>query len=181
VSADKEKKEGPRDWDKELAEIDMLMASVPAPAPPAAAPTAGGQAVRRSETPAGPSVRPSVGPSAVGRRALLLTWMWFLLAGIFGAALQWWWPWSRVCGLPLYGYLGAIGLFFVASSWSVVQSWRTRSTVPHFLSIPLLFWAAALGATEVLPRIGYARQTGVVWRCPATPVAPPSAPTIPNR
>jgi hypothetical protein len=64
----------------------------------------------------------------------------------------------------------------------MVSSWKSRSGVAHFLSIALLFWGVALGAREVLPRIGYAK-TGAPWQCGDQPgrraPAPAPQPTPP--
>ena len=66
--------------------------------------------------------------------------------------------------MELYGYLAAVGGVIVASFWSMVSSWKSRSGFAHALSIVLLFWGAALAAREVLPRIGYAKSTAT-WEC----------------
>jgi hypothetical protein len=68
-----------------------------------------------------------------------------------------------------------VGGVIAASLWSLVSSWRTRSEFAHFLSIGLLFWGAVLAAREVLPRVGYARETSA-WLCPAAPTAPAPPP-----
>lgn len=159
------KQGGERNWDKELAEVDRLIAGLggqPAAPPPVSQRAAPGAAGVLTEQRA-----------AQNRRETLRTWLWFVLAAGLGAALQWWWPYSRACGWPLYGYLGAVGVFGVAAAWSTIQSWRTRSVVAHFLSVGLLFWATALGATEVLAREGYLQQSQYSWRCPAAPPANP--------
>ena len=153
-------KDGPRDWDKELAEIDKLITGSPGP-PQAGSrvPAAGGG---KQSAPA-PSHQP---PAAGGRRAAAATWLWFLLAVLLGVGLTWFWPYDKRCGNGLYAFLGAIGVFSLASLWSTIWSWRTRNAFVHFLSIGLLFWAAFLGAREVLPRTGYAKQD-LAWRCHA--------------
>jgi hypothetical protein len=150
-------KDGPRNWDKELADIDKLIASgagsAPAPVP----------AKGRGSAPAAPAG----GGAALapgGRRALLATWLWFLLAVLLGAGLTQW-PYAKDCGLPFYGYLGSVGAFGLASLWSTVWSWRTRSAAVHFLSIGLLFWGTFLAGREILPRIGYAKHSAP-WQCP---------------
>jgi len=162
-------KDGPRDWDKELADIDKLIASgasAPAPVP--------AKAGSRPAAPVAPAGGGGGAP-AVGRRALLGTWIWFSLSVLLGAGLLQW-PYHRECGLHLYGYLGAIGLFGVASLASAARSWRTRSALVHWLSIGLLFGAAFLGAREVLPRIGYAKRVAT-WECPVPgPATTPSQP-----
>ena len=170
-------KDGPRDWDKELAQIDKLIAQGPAQAPapvpaqrgresaPPAAPAAGAGAGRRPHTP-------------------LTTWLRLLLALLLGAGMTQW-PYTHGCGIPLLGYLVAVGTVITASFWSMVSSWRSRSGLAHFLSIGLLFWGTFLGAREVLPRVGYAKQ-GASWFCtqpaprapaPANPAPGTTAPS----
>jgi len=72
--------------------------------------------------------------------------------------------------------------------WSSVWTWRHRTARAHVLSLLLILWGMVLGATELLPRLGYAkpdpmRPTG--WTCsaatvpapaPAAPVTTPAAP-----
>jgi hypothetical protein len=151
-----------RDWDKEMAEIDKIMASAPA-APPAAPPA----------TRAAPSV-PAAGPAgavraggAPGKYARFFTWARLVLGLALGAAMTQW-PYIHGCGVPLFAYLGGVLAVLVAAVWSLVSSWRTRSAVAHFLSLALLGWGAFLAAREVLPRIGYAKQAAE-WVCPAPP------------
>jgi len=151
-------KEGPRDWDKELAEIDKLIAAGggAAPAAPAAAKGKGGGA------PA-PAPAPRPGGAPPQRRARIFTWVRLVLALTLGVAMTQW-PYTHGCGVPLFAYLAAVAGVIVASIWSTVSSWRTRSSFAHFLSIGLLFWGASLAAREVLPRVGYAKQTST-WVC----------------
>jgi hypothetical protein len=158
-------KDGPRDWDKELAAIDKVIASGGAAAPaPVPARTGGGAA----PAPRAPGAAP---PGS------LATWLRLGLALLLGAGITQW-PYTHGCGLPLFAYLGAIGTVLVASFWSMVSSWRSRSGLAHFLSIGLLFWGTFLGAREVLPRVGYAREQAA-WFCGAQPErrSPPAPPT----
>ena len=147
---------GPRDWDKELADIDKLIAAGAGDAP--AAPAASGKA--RLPAPSGGG---AVAPG--GRRAALFTWLRLGLGLTLGAAMAQW-PYTHGCGLPLYAYLGAVGGVITAAFWSTVSSWRTRSGFAHTLSIGLLLWGGLLAAREVLPRTGYAKQAAT-WTCPA--------------
>ena len=145
----------PRDWDKELAKVDRLIAG-----------GSGGEAPAPARSGAGVSAPPPAGAGAGG----FFTWLRLLLAlGLGGAMTQW--PYLHGCGLPLFAYLGGVVTLVVASVWSMLSSWRSRSAVAHFLSIALLLWGAALAARELLPRLGYARQAAV-WICPQTPPAP---------
>ena len=153
-------KDGPRDWDKELADIDKLLAAGPAPAQLPAK----GKAAPKA--PAGEKREAGVGFS--GRRESIASVIWFLLATLLGVGLTFLWPYARSCGTGLYGYLGSIGAFGLASTWSIIWSWRTRRAAVHFLSVALLGWSTFLGAREILPRIGYAKKVAT-WECP-TPV-----------
>jgi len=153
----------PRDWDKELAQIDKLIAtgggqqSPPAAAPPGApAPAARGRAPAPAPAAAGP--RP---------RSVVFTWVRLLLGLAVGVGITQW-PYERGCGLLLFGYLGAVAGVIVAGLWSTISSWRTRSAFAHVLSLGLVAWGAILGAREVLPRVGYARSSAA-WFCSATP------------
>ncbi len=158
---------GPRDWDKELAEVDKLIAGLDA-----------------SQEGAHPAAPARQGPGAAeklahdrareSRQMTAKTWVLFSLALALGSALTWFWPYGRDCGTALYAYLSSTAMFGFVSLWSVVQSWRTRSVVVHSLSIALLLWTSFLGAREVLPRVGYAKQAAE-WRCPAPAASPAPA------
>ena len=161
-------KDGPRDWDKEMAEIDKIIASGggAAPAPVVKAGKSGGQ----SPAPGGGA--PAAG-ARTSRRDAIFTWLRLTLGLAVGIGMTQW-PYTHGCGLPLAGYLGGVATVIAAAWWSMVSSWKSRSGFAHFLSVALLFWGAALAAREVLPRIGYAKQAAG-WRCEAPRPAP--APT----
>ena len=163
--------QAPRDWDKEMAQIDKLIASgatggpqsPPAAAPPGAA----------APAPPGRAPVPAAAPRLRGD--VFKAWLRLLLAMALGVGITQW-PYARGCGVLLYGYLGAVAGVIVAGLWSAVWSWRTRSAFAHALSLGLVAWGALLGAREVLPRVGYAR-TSADWLCPADGAAAPrSAP-----
>jgi hypothetical protein len=167
-------KDGPRDWDKELAQIDKLIgqggAEAPAPVP-----------AQRGKGASAPAGLAAPAPAA-GRKphTSLTTWLRLLLALLLGAGMTQW-PYTHGCGIPLLGYLVAVGTVIIASFWSMVSSWRSRSGLAHFLSIGLLFWGTFLGAREVLPRVGYAKDTAT-WFCAERPAprAPAPRPTSPS-
>ena len=160
--------QGPRDWDKELAQIDKLIAGSGQASPPAAAgPGPAPAAPRRAPAPAS-------APAAGGRGSGLFTWVRLLLGLAVGIGITQW-PYERGCGVLLFGYLAAVGGVIVAGLWSAVSSWRTRSRVAHVLSVALVFWGAVLGAREVLPRVGYAK-TSATWLCRVGGSAPAPAP-----
>ena len=110
------------------------------------------------------------------RHTPFFTWVRLLLALGLGIGMTQW-PYTHGCGLELDAYLVGVGTVIVASFWTMLSSWRSRSGFAHFLSAALLFWGIALGAREVLPRIGYARQ-GASWICRAAPVQVSPAPPL---
>ena len=159
---------GPRDWDRELADIDKLIEKMPAKAPaaqpaPAGAPRSAGE----------PATRPGAmlpgGSPAPGRRAargqVIGTWILVLLVVALGAFLPFW-PYVNDCGRGLFGYLGAVGVVVLGGLWAAGLTWRTRRPVAHLLAIAALIWGLALAAHSVLPRIGYAANAES-WSCPA--------------
>ena len=152
-----------RDWDKELAKVDQAMARQ-AKTPAAVAGSAGASSPSLSALPAS---------SPESRRAGLFTWLRLSLALGLGIGMTQW-PYLHGCGLPLFAYLGGVTTLLVASFWSMVSSWRSRSVIAHFFSIGLLLWGSALAARELLPRVGYARQSAN-WMCaqPGTTVTTP--------
>lgn len=158
----------PRDWDKELAQIDKLIASGGAGAgagaqtPAAPAPTAAAPRAARA---------PAVHEGAPGRRGVLFTWLRLLLGLALGVAITQW-PYVRGCGIPLFGYLVAVAGVIVAGLWSAVSSWRSRSSLAHVLSIALFCWGGVLAAREILPRVGYAKTTAS-WFCQAAGTVAP--------
>jgi hypothetical protein len=154
------KGEQPRDWDRELAAIDKIIAAGPAPA---AAPAPSAPAPRAPA--AAGDAAPARGARPAGRYAVLFTWLRLALGIGLGAAMTQW-PYTHGCGLPLFAYLGAVLAVLVAGAWSGVSSWRTRSALAHFLSFGLIVWGGVLAAREVLPRVGYAKESAE-WVCPA--------------
>ena len=162
--------EQPRNWDKELADIDRVIDKHGVPAPqggqPALPPGAGAP-------PAGPRAPAAAEP--VARRSVAMTWFWVVLAVVLAAALPLW-PYGRTCGLQLFFYLGAGTLALLAGATGAVNSWRTRSGLAHLLSLVVVVFVGVMGAREVLPRVGYAAQTQT-WLCPSAPEPPPPDPS----
>lgn len=144
----------PRDWDKELAAIDKVMAkSAGSPAAPSApAPRGGGAAV------AAPAFS-----GAVSRRAALTTWVRAGL-GVLVAAAVLQWPYAHRCGLGLILYLGSAAMVAVAGIWTMVISWQRRQGWAHLAGLGLLLGGLALVATVLLPRLGYT-ATVLPWMC----------------
>jgi hypothetical protein len=143
--------EQPRDWDRELANIDRAIAKQPTPAP------------------ATPGTSPSAPVAA--RRFVALTWFWTVLAIILAVALPLW-PYDQSCGLRLVFYLGAAGIAVLVGILGAIASWSHRQGLPHLLCLLVIAWAGVMVAREILPRTGYASHSRD-WVCAAHPAAAP--------
>lgn len=178
------------DWEKELADIDRRLASVP-DAPPVDSPPARGAPSQpaRSLQGAGPGPAPAApvrqttagAPAEAGRRigsptagagqrswrtqlALLLR----VLVGVGVVAALLYWPYPSRCGLGLGYYLALVGALALSGLWTSVSAWRHRAAFVHLLGLAMLVAAAVLGAREILPKTGYAYPTPdhpVAWAC----------------
>lgn len=150
----------PRDWDKELAEIDKIIAKQPLPVP---APSAGPKA----EGPApAPSRRAAAAPAHVEaphHRLVLTTWLRVVLALVVAAAMTQW-PYAHGCGLQLVWYLGAAAGVILAGLWGTVISWRRRMPGAHVVSLLVTLWGGYLAGKVVLDRTGYVKDT-LTWQC----------------
>lgn len=170
------------DWDKELAKIDKQLASISdeelmksaqpaAPAKTGPGAGAGGKAV--------PAPRASVtGASSVGRSPgkPWVSWVKVLVAVGAAAGLMFW-PWPARCGAPLMGFTAATGGVALLGLWSAVGTWRHRLGWAHIASLLVTVWGLALGAREVLPRVGYAvpsAERPAQWRCDGLPASAPT-------
>lgn len=146
---------GPRDWDKELADIDKVIAR-------------GGTAPSSGDAPV---VRSGGGGNALagggGRFAVATTWFRVILGLLLAVGITQW-PYPNACGINLAMFLGAIATVIVAGLWSAISSWNRRLGFAHFLSLLVLLWGLVLAAREILPRIGYA-QDARTWSCPSVP------------
>jgi hypothetical protein len=146
--------EEPRNWDKELANIDKAIARQPAPTAPAVG-----------------AARGEVAPPS--RRFVALTWFWTALALILAIALPLW-PNDKSCGLRLVFYLGAAGIALLMGVLGALSSWSYRRGLAHLLSLLAIVWAGVMAAREILPRTGYAEHE-LTWSCAeAAPVNPPT-------
>jgi hypothetical protein len=150
----------PRDWDKELADIDRVIEKQGTPPV--------GRPVPAGALPA---------PAAPPKRLVALTWFWVSLAGALAIALPLW-PYERGCGLRLAFFLGAAGITLLAGFLGALASWANRRGFAHVLSLVVLVWGGVMAASEVLPRIGYAREART-WLCPEG--APPAVAPQPTR
>jgi hypothetical protein len=156
----------PRNWDKELADIDKVIEKHGSEAP----------SQRGSPALPAPQSRAPAAPLAGdGRRgSVTRTWFWTVLALLLGVALPIW-PYGKECGLQFFFFLGAATLALLAGLAGAVAAWSTRSGLAHVLSLLVVIWSGAMGAREVLPRIGYAAQAKT-WLCPSVPEAAPPGP-----
>jgi hypothetical protein len=167
VAKDKEKD---RDWDKELAEVDKLLAKLPL-----ADPYLKGDAAA-TKRPPGAAVHhggPGGGGShglATDPRAWIGTWARVGLGLLIGIGMTQW-PYTHGCGLRLIFYMVGIAAVVVAGVWSGISSWRRRLGLAHVLSLGLIIWGLILTARVILPRAGYAKTAGT-WLCPDVPPAP---------
>ena len=146
----------PRDWDKEMAEIDKVLAKTP----PA-------QLTERSGGGASPAARGARGgdvTAPAGRRAVLSTWFRVGL-GVALAAGMTQWPYFHACGTPLFLYLGAVGMVGLSGIWGLITSWRRRIGLAHTISFVVLLAGLGLAASAILPRVGYAKGAAT-WICP---------------
>ena len=141
-----------RDWDKELADIDKVIARTPAG--PAPVPATQGKAPAAAAQPSAP----------VGRKAALATWLKVILGGLLAIGMTQW-PYGHGCGLSLFLYVGAAASVVVAGVWSSIASWKRRMGLAHTLALVVTVWGMVLLAQEILPRTGYAKQA-LTWTCP---------------
>lgn len=147
----------PRDWDKEMAEIDKIIAKTPAVSSQGSGVKAlGSGAPARSGADVAPVVR--------SKRTLITAWVRVIL-GVAVAAGVTQWPYAHACGMALYLYLGAAGGVVLAGLWGVVTTWNRRMGVAHTLSLLVTLWGAALAGKAVLDRSNYVKHP-LAWTCP---------------
>jgi hypothetical protein len=146
--------EQPRDWDRELANID--------------------RAISKQQPAATGPVQSGGLPPTPQRRFVALTWFWTGLALLLAVALLLW-PYDRNCGLRLVFFIGAGGLALLAGVVGALTSWANRRGLAHLLSLLVIVWAGVLLMREILPRVGYAKEARD-WTCPPPPPVPNPAP-----
>ncbi len=160
---------GPRDWDKEMAEIDKLMASDRTPAAPVPAGQAPSVPARRDAGPAAPapaSRAPApVAAPAARRRDTVGVWLLALL-GVLGAVALWYWPYNTACGAWLYGYLAGVAAVAGCGLMTMRSAWTHRRGLAHVVGLLTFLAGLAFAAVEVLPRTGYASESRT-WTCPS--------------
>jgi hypothetical protein len=88
-----------------------------------------------------------------------------LLLGLSLGIMMARWPYSRTCGLPLFGYLSAVVTVMLAGVWAAVSAWKFRTALAHIVAVILVVYGFLLVAAELLPRTGYALYQAT-WLCP---------------
>jgi hypothetical protein len=141
--------EQPRDWARELANID--------------------RAISKQQPATGPVQSGSLPPTPQ-RRFVALTWFWTGLALVLAVALLLW-PYDRNCGIRLVFFIGAGGLALLAGVIGALTSWAHHRGLAHLLSLLVIVWAGILVTREILPRAGYAKEARD-WTCPPPPPVP---------
>lgn len=148
----KEKDQKERDWDREMREVDRLLAKLPEADP---ALGRGVPTVPVSPRPAmgamGGVPTPQTGFGPARGRAWLTTWMRVGLGLALGVGMLVW-PYGR-CGASLIFYLLGSTAVTVSGVWTALTSWKRRLGIAHTLSIVLIIWGLALAGRQLLPRI----------------------------
>ncbi len=149
----KEKDQKDRDWDREMREVDKLLAKLPDAEPTLGrgvptVPISPRPSVSGTATPG--ALHPGVGPAR--GRAWLTTWLRVGL-GVALAVGMVFWPYAHACGWALIGYLLGPTAVTVAGVWSALTSWKRRLGIAHTLSIILIIWGLALAGRQLLPRV----------------------------
>ncbi|HKW49086.1 MAG TPA: hypothetical protein VJN70_16660 [Gemmatimonadaceae bacterium] len=97
--------------------------------------------------------------------------VYFRLTLVFGLAVSLaCWPYDVTCGAMLSGYLGAVIMLVVAGIWTATATFTHQMPKRHLAAVLVVLWGLMLGASQVLPRIGYANPApgrSTAWRCDA--------------
>jgi hypothetical protein len=78
------------------------------------------------------------------------------------------WPYDVSCGAMLYGYMAAVVMLVIAGIWTATATFTYQMPLRHLLALSIILWALFLGATQVLPRVGYASPApgrATDWTC----------------
>ncbi len=151
------------------AEVDRLLKQLPNADPtlrgsgPLSSPVTGRPVGSAGAPFAGGGTAVRSGPREPTARDKLGVWLLVGLGAVAGALMTQW-PYRHACGIALYLYLGAVVAVTAAGAWGSVSSWKYRMGVAHVVALGLVLWGLVLGASQVLPRIGYARAAAT-WGC----------------
>ena len=100
-------------------------------------------------------------------------WGRVALGVVLGSAVTQW-PYQHACDWWLLLYLTVVTLTIMTGVWGAACAWKGRLALAHVVALATMMWGLALGAHEVLPRVGYAKHRAV-WRCP--PLAASAVPS----
>lgn len=153
---------GPRDWDKEMAEIDRMIASDKAP--PAGTP-APAQLPARAGAPAAAPAPARGAPAGVAARPRDTLGVWLrAILGALGLGALIVWPYGTACGSPLYAHLIGAAAVVGAGVWTMRSAWTHRRGLAHIVGTLILLGGLALAAWDVLPRTGH-MAVAKTWTC----------------
>ena len=168
-----------RNWEAELAKIDKQLASVSdakllSDSKPVPATKGPAQAALAAPKSAAAPPRAAASTPTASSTGTWRGWVQVTIAVAAAVGLMFW-PWPTRCGPPLLGFTAATGAVALLGVWSAIGTWRHRLGVAHVASLLVIVWGMALGAREILPRVGYAtpsadRTPG--WSCDALPLSP---------
>jgi hypothetical protein len=145
------------DWDRELKRIEREF---------------------EGGSPSDPIIRLETSRKAAGRHApeqrkprVSSLVVWIRVALVVALAVgMYFWPYARACGFGLFSYMGAATLVGTGALWAATSSWQARLARPHAASMVMVVVALALLATQILPRVGYAKIDATNpprWGCSA--------------
>jgi len=78
------------------------------------------------------------------------------------------WPYGAVCGMSLFAYLASVTTVVLGGLWTSLSTWQHRMVRRHVVALAMILWGLALGASQVLPRVGYAIPNALhpaSWGC----------------
>ena len=151
---------GPRDWDKEMAEIDKLIASG------RTAPASGAPATPARSTAARASVPAALASGPVMTRSRDNVGVWLrALIGLGGAVALQVWPYGKGCGTMLYLYLAASFVVASIGAWTMRGAWTHRRGFAHITGLIVLLASVVFAGIQILERTGYA-AVRLGWTCP---------------
>ena len=155
---------GPRDWDKEMAEIDKMIAADKVP-PASSPPPAAAQLPARTGAPPTAQAAPRGAAPVAPTRPRDALGVWFrAILGALGLGGLMMWPYGTACGTPLYGFLAGAAAVAAAGIWTMRSSWTHRRGLAHIIGTVVLLGGLAVAASEILPRIGYS-AVAKTWTC----------------
>jgi hypothetical protein len=153
--------------------VDRLLAQLPGlqQSPPAARTT-----VRPAFAPVSTTVATPVRGPIFSPGQWVGVWGRVLL-GLFLGVMMASWPYARSCGLPLFGYLGALLIVILTGLWAASSSWKYRFGLAHVVALCVVLYGITLSVAELLPRTGYAVDHAS-WECVELPSQSISVPVV---